>query len=158
MTTHLSARLAWHDRAWDAHVCDAPHLNAHCIVHEHIRDSRDDNKERKDAGKAFSELDQWLPPCSRDPGAFANMGYSVVHRDPLNFRNLPAATEELPAYSCCPTPYRWMREESFQDICEAESLAIRGPDKPKSEGWVFEPDRQRELLKYFGVSWKRRNL
>ena len=38
MTTHLSVRLAWHDRAWDGHVCDAPHLNAHCIVHQHICD------------------------------------------------------------------------------------------------------------------------
>jgi exodeoxyribonuclease V alpha subunit len=32
MTTHLSARLAWHDRAWDGCACDAPHVNAHCIV------------------------------------------------------------------------------------------------------------------------------
>lgn len=37
MTTHLSVRLAWHDRGWDGRVCDAPHLNAHCIVHQHIR-------------------------------------------------------------------------------------------------------------------------
>jgi len=25
MTTHLSVRLAWHDRAWDGHICDQPH-------------------------------------------------------------------------------------------------------------------------------------
>jgi len=60
MTTHLSVRLAWHDRGWDAHVCDAPHLNAHRIVHQHIRDSRDDEKERQHAGEAFAELDGWL--------------------------------------------------------------------------------------------------
>ena len=45
-----------------------------------------------------------------------------------------------------------MREEFFQEICEAEDLSIRGPDKPKKNGWVFEPDRQRELLKRF---WKK---
>ena len=67
MTTHLSARLAWHDRGWDGRVCDEPHLNAHCIVHQHIRDSRDDEKERRFAGAPLSELDGWLPPCSRDP-------------------------------------------------------------------------------------------
>ena len=63
MTTHLSARLAWHDRGWDGHVCDAPHLNTSCIIHEHIRDSRDDAKERQAAGEAFADLQGWLPPC-----------------------------------------------------------------------------------------------
>ena len=47
MTTHLSVRLAWHDRGWDARICDAPNLNTSCIVHEHIRDTRDDEKELK---------------------------------------------------------------------------------------------------------------
>ena len=56
MTTHLSARLAWHDRGWDGRVCDAPHLNVHCIVHQHIRESRDDEQERRFAGTTLSEL------------------------------------------------------------------------------------------------------
>jgi exodeoxyribonuclease V alpha subunit len=42
-----------------------------------------------------------------------------------------------------------MLEEHFQDICEAEDLSIRGPDIPRNSGWVYEPDRQRELLKQF---------
>ena len=29
MTTHLSTRLVWHDRAWDGHVCDHPSKNAY---------------------------------------------------------------------------------------------------------------------------------
>lgn len=149
MTTHLSARLAWHDRGWDGCVCDAPHLNAHCIVHEHIRDSRDDDKEREAAGVPLAELDGWLPPCSRDPGAYAARGFVIVHRDPLEFRKLPSVSEELPPYSTCPAPYRWMREEFFRDVCEAEDLSIRGPEEPRNNGWVFEPDRQRELLKRF---------
>jgi len=149
MTTHLSVRLAWHDRGWDGHVCDAPHLNAHCIVHQHIRDSRDDEKERAAAGTPFAELNGWLPPCSRDPAAYAARGFVIVHHDPLEFRKLPAASEEIPPYSSCPAPYRWMREEFFQEVCEAEDLSIRGPDDPRSNGWVFEPDRQRELLKRF---------
>ena len=149
MTTHLSARLAWHDRGWDGRICDAPHLNAHCIVHQHIRDARDDEKERRFAGTALSELDGWLPPCSRDPAAYADRGFFIVHRDPLEFRQLPSVSEDLPPYSSCPAPYRWMREEFFQEVCEAENLTIRGPDEARSNGWVFEPDRQRELLKRF---------
>jgi len=149
MTTHLSVRLAWHDRGWDGRVCDEPHLNAHCIVHQHIRDSRDDDKEHKAAGVPLAELDGWLPPCSRDPAAYADRGFVIVHRDPLEFRQLPPVSEEIPPYSSCPAPYRWMREEFFQEVCEAEDLSIRGPDQPRSNGWVFEPDRQRELLKRF---------
>ena len=149
MTTHLSARLAWHDRGWDGRVCDEPHLNAHCIVHQHIRDSRDDEKERRFAGAPLSELDGWLPPCSRDPAVYAERGFVIVHRDPLEFRRLPAVSEDLPPYSSCPAPYRWMREEFFQEVCEAEDLTIRGPDEARSNGWVFEPDRQRALLKRF---------
>ena len=157
MTTHLSVRLAWHDRGWDGRVCDAPHLNAHCIVHQHIRDSRDDDKERKFAGTALSELDGWLPPCSRDPAAYADRGFVIVHRDPLEFRQLPSVSEDLPPYSSCPAPYRWMREEFFQEVCEAEDLTIRGPDEARSNGWVFEPDRQRELLKRFWAKLEAHN-
>lgn len=29
MTTHLSTRLVWHDRAWDGHICDHPSKNAY---------------------------------------------------------------------------------------------------------------------------------
>ena len=138
-------------RSWfgDGRVCDAPHLNAHCIVHKHIRDSRDDDKERRFAGTALSELDGWLPPCSRDPAAYANRGFVIVHQDPLEFRQLPSVSEDVPPYSSCPAPYRWMREEFFQEVCETEDLTIRGPDEARTNGWVFEPDRQVELLKRF---------
>src|SRR5688572_14718858 len=153
MTTHLSARLAWHDRGWDGRVCDNPHLNSSCVVHQHIRDARDEKKELAVAGKWFAELGGWCPPCSRDPGAFSPKGYRLVHRDPLDFRSLPEVPEDLPPYSFCPSPYRWMREENFRAVCDAEGLSIRGPDDPKKQkGWVFEPDRQRDLLKYF---WQR---
>ena len=36
MTTHLSARLVWHDRAWDGHICDHPIQNSFCVVQQHI--------------------------------------------------------------------------------------------------------------------------
>lgn len=149
MATHLSARLAWHDRGWDGCVCDAPHLNAHCIVHKHIRDSRDDEKERKNAGTPFAKLKGWLPPCSRDPATYSDQSYKIAHNDPLERDFLGATKEAIPPYSCCPSPYRWMREENFQEVCDAESLTIRGPDRPRERGWVSEPDRQRELLRHF---------
>ena len=56
-------------------------------------------------------------------------------------------SEEIPPYSSCPAPYRWMLEECFREICESEDLTIRGPDKRRT--WVSEPDRQRDLLRHF---------
>lgn len=149
MTTHLSARLAWHDRGWDGAICGAPHLNAHCIVQQHIRESRDDKLERNCAGIFFADLDGWLPPCSRDSSAYADRGFTIVHEDPLDFRRLPSVAEEIPPYSSCPAPYRWMLEDFFQEVCEAEDISIRGPDSDRVGGWVYEPDRQRELLQRY---------
>jgi hypothetical protein len=153
MTTHLSTRLVWHDRAWDGHVCDHPSKNAYCIVHQHIRDARQDERENAAAGKSLAVIENeegWQPPCSRDPVAFAKIGYTITHNDPLEFRRLPSVREEIPPYSVCPSPYRWMREENFRNICEDEKLDIRESDeKDKEFGWVFEPDRQIALLKKF---------
>ena len=77
-------------------------------------------------------------------------GYTITHNDPLEFRQLPSVQEDIPPYSVCPSPYRWMREENFRIICEDEKLDIRDSDtKDKEFGWVFEPDRQIELLRNF---------
>jgi len=98
----------------------------------------------------LAQLNAWQPPCSRDPIAFSPVGYTITHNDPLEFRRLPSTTEEVPPYSLCPSPYRWLREENFRSICEDEKLDIRESDTPgKGSGWVFEPDRQMELLHNF---------
>jgi len=154
MTTHLSVRLVWHDRAWDGRICDHPSQNAYCVVQQHIREALADPsklaREERAAGSALSELNGWQPPCSRDPIAFSPIGYTITHHDPLDFRQLPPKREEIPPYSVCPSPYRWMREENFRQISEDEHLDIRGPDDPKKQGgWVFEPDRQLALLTNF---------
>lgn len=150
MTTHLSARLAWHDNGWDGCICKQPHLNASCIVQQNIREGRNDEQERMAAGIKLRDLDGWLPPCSRDTAAYAPVGYNLIHGDPLGRPFLRPITEEIPAYTCLPAPYRWLREENFRDTCEAQGLKIRGPENAdKQSGWVYEPDRQRRLLEHF---------
>ncbi len=150
MTTHLSTRIVWHDRGWDGHICDHPSQNAYCMVQQHIRDGRDDDREDQAAGVPLADLKGWQPPCSREPIAFSARGYTISHNDPLEFRQLPSVREEIPPYSVCPSPYRWLREENFRSICEDERLNIRESDtKGKELGWVFEPDRQIELLRNF---------
>jgi hypothetical protein len=153
MTTHLSSRIVWHEGAWDGRICEHPSKNSSCVVQQHIRETLADPKnlerEEKAAGLPLAGLG-WQPPCSRDLIAFSPVGYRITHNDPLDFRGLPAITEELPAYSVCPAPYRWMREENFRQLCEEEHLDIRGPDdRNKERGWVFEPDRQIALLNGF---------
>ena len=69
---------------------------------------------------------------------------------PSTIANCLRSPSRLPPYSVCPSPYRWLREEYFQVICEAEDLDLRGPTNPDRErGWVYEPDRQLNLLKHF---------
>jgi exodeoxyribonuclease V alpha subunit len=149
MTTHLSVRIAWHDNAWNGCICNAPHLNASCLTHDYIRESREDQKERDSANMQLASLAGWLPPCSRDTATYASQGYTLTHYDPLDFRNLPPVTESIPPFSCCPSPYKWMREENFEEISRSESLLIRQPEKPRERGWVVEADRQKALLKHF---------
>ena len=149
MATHLTARLVWHDNAWDGCICQNPKANTSCIVHQHIREGRDDEQEHASRGRPLLQLIDELPPCSRDSGAYSTQPYKAVHSDPLEFRRLPSVTEDVPPFSCCPSPYRWMREENFQNICEAESLRIRQPDDPRIGGWVMEADRQKQLLTEF---------
>ena len=120
------------------------------MVQKHIREGRDDDKEDEAAGRFLDDLHGWQPPCSRDPIAFSPRGYTITHNDPLEFRQLPSVKEEIPPYSVCPSPYRWMREEHFRMVCETEKLNIPGPPNgDKKAGWVFEPDRQIALLKNF---------
>lgn len=149
MTTHLTSRLVWHDNAWDGCICQNPKANTSCIVHQHIREGRDDNKEQEFRGTPLLDIIDQLPPCSRDSGAYSSRHYKAIHSDPLEFRRLQPVTEEVPPFSCCPTPYRWMREENFQNLCETEDLHIRQSDNPESKSWVMEADRQKQLLAKF---------
>ena len=149
MTTHLSVRLTWHDSAWNSCICENPEKNVFCVLHQHIRESRDLESEIKNKGKPLSELSKDFPPCSRDTGAYGKQGYTIIHKDPLDHRNLPSCNEQLPPFTCCPSPYRWMREENLRSILESEMFELRPNDDNRKEGWVYEPDRQQKLLKQF---------
>lgn len=149
MTTHLSVRLTWHDSAWNGRVCQKPACNVSCVQHQHIREAREIAVEQEIAGQPLAKLIDKLPPCSRDVGAYGEQGYTIKHKDPLAHRRLLEAHEILPSYTSCPSPYRWMREENLRDILEAERVKLRPNDDGRDAGWVYEPDRQRELLKHF---------
>ena len=150
MMIHISSRLAWHDSKWNGRICENPHLNASCIANQNIREQRDDGRERQHAGCPLAQLNGWFPPCSRDINAFSPHSFQLKHTDPLNRPFLKPTVEEIPPNCSLPAPYRWLLEENFRDVCEAEGLTIRGPNNPdKAGGWVYEPDRQSALLSHF---------
>lgn len=145
---HLSVRLVWHDSAWNSHICQAPHLNASCVVHDYIREKRNDQLEMAHASEALATLD-WLPPCTRDVGAYASRGFRVQHGDPLERHHLKPVPEDIPPYTATPAPYLWLREENARDLAERENLRLAAPTVSKERGWVMEPPRQRVLLRHF---------
>jgi len=146
---HISARIAWHDGAWNSAVCSEASCNASCIVHDYIRKSRDDKREDNEAGRPFADLEGYLPPCSYEAATYGSQGYRIQHTDPVDTRGLPACPDEVRPFSTFVTPYRWMREENFADICQDEGLAIRAASGGKERGWVSDDDRQRALLEAF---------
>ncbi|MEM3765831.1 MAG: AAA family ATPase [Candidatus Bathyarchaeia archaeon] len=119
MTVHLSARLAWHDAGWNGCICDDPELNVSCMIHEHIRDARDDAFEEKHKGGALRKISlKNLPPCSRDIGAFSSDGFEIIHYDPLDWRNLSPVNEDIPPFSFCTSPYGRMFSEDPEKTWE----------------------------------------
>ncbi|GBC69024.1 ATP-dependent RecD-like DNA helicase [archaeon HR01] len=120
VTIHLSARLAWHDRGWDGHICHCPKSNVSCMVHEYIRDSRNDDLEEKNAGKFLENIkhNNYIPPCSRDIGAFSSEEFEIVHYDPLDRRSLPPVNENIPPFSFCTSPYGRMFSDDPGKIWE----------------------------------------
>ncbi|MGO9899065.1 MAG: hypothetical protein ACLP0J_05105 [Solirubrobacteraceae bacterium] len=150
MTTHLSTRILWHDRGWDGRVCDNAVENSSCLLQQHVRESRNDEREMKFHGALLQDLDGWLPPCARDPNAFSSKPFWITHNDPLEWRSLPSVQEEIPPFSICPAPYRWMREEHLHDVVDNYEIELPPPDdRSRESGWVNEPKRQRTLLKGF---------
>jgi len=101
------------------------------MVHEHIRDGRDEEFETQNAGKSLCELPtDKLPPCSRDSGVFSSTGFRIIHHDPLDWRNLPPVEEEIPPYSFCTSPYGRMFKETRDE-------------------WESDPKKQLNNLKEF---------
>ena len=100
MTIHLTARLVWHDRGWDGHICDQPSKYVYCVAHQYIRDVfRDPAKleaevEAATLTLADAKLKNWRPPCPRDPLAFSRIGATTSHEDPLERKELLLITSE----------------------------------------------------------------
>jgi len=123
MTTHLTARIAWHDDGWNGRVCSKPEQNTYCVGMKSypgdvIHRERDLEREKACAGQALCNLTgDDLPPCIYSVNAFgpdAIRGYS----NPPDFFYGGAEREEwdIPPSTVCVWPYEAMYgEEVYTD-------------------------------------------
>lgn len=160
---HLSIRVPWHDTDWTGRVCARPAENMACLRLERIRELRDDDKEEKSAGKAWSELTQeQLPPCVVERAGFM----SPQPRSDLRTHNfadwspvhklLGPAPLELPPYSAGCIPYLWTSREGARERDEAWDLGLRWELEEAVDeavghkaNWLQHGDNQRRILDTF---------
>ena len=116
MTTHISARIAWHDNGWNGHICKNPRANTYCVgpysyPGEMIAERRKLDWERDNAGCSCAKLPN-VPPCIYSINAFGPEEL-VAFADPPEFFNDQTRRKEwpLPPASVCLWPY----EEMYSD-------------------------------------------
>jgi ATP-dependent exoDNAse (exonuclease V) alpha subunit len=113
-SAHLSARVPWHDRAWNGTTCAVPAANTHCIVLKRIGASRDDTAETIHAGEAWDTEGRWLPPCAAERGGFMAASshtrfveHPYAERHKL-FAHFGGTHLHHPAYCVSAVPFAWM--------------------------------------------------
>ncbi len=119
MTTHMSARVAWHADGWNGHVCSDPASNAYCVgCHSYpgsmIAERRDLDWEKEHAGKPLVSLPQ-VPPCVYSANAFGR-DQVRAYADPPDFFNDDTLRRQwdLPASTVCVWPYEPMYEDDVK--------------------------------------------
>ncbi|MCK4798192.1 MAG: exodeoxyribonuclease V, partial [Spirochaetes bacterium] len=140
MVMHLSSRLTWHDSCWNGCICEDPSGNVYCTIHDHIRQSKDDEEEDDCAGEVLDELD-FQPPCARDPAAFSKNGFTIVHNDPLEWRKLPSVEEDVPPYSWCTSGYGRMFSSDGESTWENDPEIQLESLEEFWDSEIIEPNR-----------------
>ena len=120
MTTHLTARLAWHNDGWNGAVCKAPEKNTYCVglnsyPGDLIARERNLEIEKRFAGCASEDLNGYIPPCCYSYNAFGTKSADAAS-DPPDFFHDGADRKEwlLPPASVCVWPYEAMYAEGVR--------------------------------------------
>lgn len=138
MTTHVSARIAWHMNGWNGHICHNPSHNTYCVGRysypgEMIRERRDLLWEQANAGLGCADLDR-IPPCIYSINAFGQNNLTSFADPPDFFRDDSRTRHwDLPPATVCVWPYE-------------EMYYAEGVEKP---GGGFDYDRRLEAAKAY---------
>ena len=118
MTVHISARLAWHDRGWNGHICNDPKANTYCVgqnsfLQEAIASRRDLAWEIPLAGKPCHGLDG-VPPCVHSINAFGAEPLAASSNPPTwcNDGTSPRRWT-LPAYTISTNTWEWDKQPTW---------------------------------------------
>lgn len=122
MTTHITARLAWHADGWNGHVCKDPAANTFCVGQQSypgtmIGEQRDLAQEQKVCGQGCSKLGKDVPPCMYSINAFGQDRIHAFADTPEFFRKEDRSPDgvrrewDMPPSSCSIWPY----EEMYKD-------------------------------------------
>lgn len=142
MTTHLSARVAWHDSGWNGHICRNPAANTYCVGQysfpgDTIAKHRDLNWEQADGvkGQPIGKLDN-IPPCMMSVNAFGAEALRARNAPPSWFKDQTETKEwQMPPHTVATWPY----EEMYRD----EVLNPPGTS-PK-----YNPVKRRQFMQEF---------
>lgn len=147
---HVSMRVPWRDRAWDASICDDPLGNSSCTLLRNIGPKRDDRYEADNSSSSIDTLDQDRLPCLSERATFMSpIGYTVTKTHPYARNHalkgkLHPTPVSLPGYAFEGVPFRWLNRASLKD--EVGFERVPGYD-PGAE------DRVDAALEYSGAAW-----
>lgn len=142
MTTHLSARIAWHMDGWNGHVCRNPKGNTFCVGQysfpgQMIAERRELQWEQdpKVAGQPIHTLDK-VPPCIYSVNAFGAQALKAYSPPPSWFRDsTETAIWMLPGYTIATWPYEEMYKEEMRN--------------PEGTRPAYDPVKRREAANNF---------
>ena len=160
---HLSVRVPWHDAGWNGTVCNAPELNGACVKLNKIAGRKDDEREKRNAGKFLKDIpnQEEFPPCIRENATFManfDMDYEKSHPSHSPYHeHLVPTPQHYPKFSAPVVPFRWMRLDMFgelqkkYDLYDIEVDESREPDLPYETRWANEAENQEALLNAFSA-------
>ena len=167
---HLTLRVAWHDSAWNGHVCASPSKNSFCVMLDRIREEKDDTAEDAIHGKQWDELEPGeLPPCKAESGIFMNPfpwkrrfdhPYVELKNCADTHGTMKPRLLEIPPHTAIAVPFHWMLEGEQKNI-DAKLPVPLPPDQkaPFPSPWVFGKERQCALSEHvFGHLEEKRSL
>lgn len=123
-TTHISARLAWHDDGWNGKICRNPMGNTYCTGSQSYPGGMYEKKEmqkieaEQHAGCTCAKIrDQYIPPCSFSINAFGDEMIAAENASPSWYTNFEMRRWDMPPSSISSWPYEEMyyEEDKNQD-------------------------------------------
>ncbi|UXN05111.1 AAA family ATPase [Bartonella sp. HY406] len=121
MTTHLTARIAWHDNGWNGRICSHPELNTYCVGTKSfpgdvILRERNLDFEKDHAGQSICNMgNKDLPPCIYSINAFGEKQIQGYSNPPAFFYGGADRAEwEIPPATICAWPYEAMYSDEVK--------------------------------------------